>query len=189
MSTLITTTAQIGTIKDAGGNNTAMTIDSSGRVKRSVIPSWYCVRTPGTTHSISSSNSDIADWKTDSTGLGNPSFGPFVSGGVTLTSGKTITIPVTGLYHISWNLRVDNLGAGYWVYGYVYDVAKASGAQAAEAGISAIMSQAAANYYFNLGASATVQCTANQQLRVGVTGNTSGSMSYYQSNWSGHLVG
>jgi len=41
----------------------------------------------------------------------------------------------------------------------------------------------------NIGASATVQCTANQQLRVGVTGNTSGSMSYYQSNWSGHLIG
>ena len=31
MSTLITTTAQIGTIKDAGGNATAMTINSSGK--------------------------------------------------------------------------------------------------------------------------------------------------------------
>jgi hypothetical protein len=96
---------------------------------------------------------------------------------------------VAGLYHISWNLRVSNLGAGYWVYGYVYDVAKSSGANAAEAGLSAIMSQAAANYYFNVGASGTVQCTANQQLRVGVTGNTSGTMAYYQSNFSGHLVG
>ena len=32
MSTLITTTAQIGTIKDAGGNATAMTIASSGDI-------------------------------------------------------------------------------------------------------------------------------------------------------------
>lgn len=32
MSTLITTTAQIGTIKDAGGNNTAMTINNSGNI-------------------------------------------------------------------------------------------------------------------------------------------------------------
>ena len=32
MSTLITTTAQIGTLKDAGGNNTAMTIDNTGHV-------------------------------------------------------------------------------------------------------------------------------------------------------------
>ena len=31
MSTLITTTAQIGTIKDAGGNQNAISIDSSGR--------------------------------------------------------------------------------------------------------------------------------------------------------------
>ena len=32
MSTLITSTAQIGTIKDAGGNNNAMTIASDGKV-------------------------------------------------------------------------------------------------------------------------------------------------------------
>ena len=32
MSTLITTTAQIGTIKDAGGNQTAMTVDAAGNV-------------------------------------------------------------------------------------------------------------------------------------------------------------
>jgi len=38
MSTLITTTAQIGTIKDAGGNQTAMTIDSSGRVLMPEVP-------------------------------------------------------------------------------------------------------------------------------------------------------
>ena len=171
------------------GATDAMTIDSSGRVKRSVIPAWYCVRTPSTTHTISASNSDIADWKSDSSGLTDPSFSPYVSGGVTLTSGTTITIPVAGLYHISWNLRVDNLGAGYWVYGYVYDVTKSSGTPAAEAGLSAIQAQATANYLFTIGASGTVQCTANQQLRVGVFGNTSGSMSYYQSNFSGHLVG
>ena len=171
------------------GGTSALTVDTSGRVKRSVIPAWYCVRTPSTTHTISASNSDISDWKTDSSGLTSASFSPYVSGGVTLTSGKTITIPVAGLYHISWNLRVDSLGAGYWVYGYVYDVAKSSGVPAAEAGISAISSQATNNYYFNIAASGTVQCTANQQLRLGVTGNTSGSMSYYQSNWSGHLVG
>ena len=32
MSTLITSTAQIGTIKDAGGNATAMTVDTAGNV-------------------------------------------------------------------------------------------------------------------------------------------------------------
>ena len=182
----MTSILKVDSIQNAPGT-AAMTIDSSGRVKRSVIPAWYCVRTPGVTHTISSSNSDITDWKTDSSGLTDPSFPPFVSGGVTLTSGKTITIPVTGLYHISWNLRVDTLGNSYWVYGYVYDVTKSSGSNAAEAGISAIQSYNAS--YMNVGASATVQCTANQQLRVGVTGNTSGTMAYYQSNFSGHLIG
>ena len=32
MSTLVTTTAQIGTIKDAGGNANAMTINNAGNV-------------------------------------------------------------------------------------------------------------------------------------------------------------
>ena len=54
------------------GATDAMTIDSSGRVKRSVIPAWYCVRTPSTTHTISASNSDIADWKSDSSGKLTP---------------------------------------------------------------------------------------------------------------------
>ena len=184
----MTSILKVDSIAQSNGT-TAATIDSSGRVKRSVIPAWYCVRTPSTTHSISSSNSDIADWKSDSSGLTDPSFSPFVSGGVALTSGTTIKIPVAGLYHISWNLRVDSLGAGYWVYGYVYDVAKSSGANAAQAGLSAIQAQATNNYYFNIGASGAVQCTANQQLRVGVTGNTSGTMSYFQSNFSGHLIG
>lgn len=40
MSTLITTTAQIGTIKDAGGNNTAMTIDSTGRILTPARPAF-----------------------------------------------------------------------------------------------------------------------------------------------------
>lgn len=40
MSTLITTTAQIGTIKDAGNNATAMTIDSAGRVLQPAKPAF-----------------------------------------------------------------------------------------------------------------------------------------------------
>ena len=163
-------TLKVGTIQDHANSTTALTIDSSGRVKRSVIPAWYCVRTPGTTHNITAGNSDIADWKSDSTGLTNPSFPPYVSGGVTLTSNTTITIPIAGLYHISWNLRVDNLASRTWAYGYVYDVAKAAGVAAAEAGLSAIEVSSGTNYYFNISASGTVQCTANQQLRVGITG-------------------
>ena len=41
MSTLITSTAQIGTIKDAGGNQTAMTIDSSGRILTPQRPAFH----------------------------------------------------------------------------------------------------------------------------------------------------
>ena len=49
MSTLIATTVQSGTIKDAGGNTTAMTIDSSGRVLTPARPAFR-VKTNNSSH-------------------------------------------------------------------------------------------------------------------------------------------
>ena len=54
MSTLITSTAQIGTIKDAAGNATAMSIDSSGR------PSFAKAKTPSF-HVYKSDNLTVAN--------------------------------------------------------------------------------------------------------------------------------
>ena len=55
MSTLITTTAQIGTIKDAGGNATAMTIDSSGRILTTTArPHVFCQGFSSTSNNASS---------------------------------------------------------------------------------------------------------------------------------------
>ena len=51
MSTLVTTTAQIGTIKDAAGNATAMTIDSGGRT---VLTGQACVAVQCCNTSLSS---------------------------------------------------------------------------------------------------------------------------------------
>ena len=49
MSTLIANTVQSGTIKDAGGNTTAMTIDSSGRVLTPARPAFR-VKTNNASH-------------------------------------------------------------------------------------------------------------------------------------------
>ena len=104
MSTLITTTAQIGTIKDAGGNETAMTIDSSGRVSRSVIPAWRVGLTNVQTHSANSSF-DITFDKTSGDGQ-------FIQGGCSISSG-IVTVPITGIYQVSANIRMNNVNANY----------------------------------------------------------------------------
>jgi len=88
MSTLITTTAQIGTIKDAGGNNTAMTIDSAGRV---TLPQRVAFQgKKGDTGTLSAnSSSNITFNLTD---LAHAAW-----------NGTTFTAPVAGLYRLFIN--------------------------------------------------------------------------------------
>ena len=102
MSTLITTTAQIGTIKDSGGNATAMSIDSDGRV---TYPSRPFISFQGTRDA----NVDIAnDEIFGATNDGQAAFS--ISGsvgagsnGITYNSATGVfTVPVGGFYHIGF---------------------------------------------------------------------------------------
>ena len=104
MSTLIATTLQgINTIK-YDTSTTAMTIDSSGRVSRSVIPAWRVGLNSNQTHS-SNSSFDVTFDKTS--GDGN-----FIQGGCTISSG-IVTVPITGIYQVSANIRMNNVNANY----------------------------------------------------------------------------
>ena len=109
MSTLITTTAQIGTIKDAGGTS-AMTIDSSGRVFRSVIPHIFAVRR------------DASGGGYVTVGNGAKyEFNTMIEsgGGFALSSGM-VQIPVTGLYQFTatcLNNNVENNELSLFVTG------------------------------------------------------------------------
>ena len=96
MSTLITTTAQIGTIKDAGGNATAMTIDSTGRVLKPVIPHGQasCNVVTAATNKIQLTSSLIS------------------GGGLTIDqTNERMIVPVSGLYCIGFHHLVDNTTA------------------------------------------------------------------------------
>ncbi len=104
MSTLITTTVQgVQNIKyDA--STTAMTIDSSGRVSRSLIPAWRVTLQSDQNHSANSSF-DVTFDKTS--GDGN-----FIQGGCTISSG-IVTVPLTGIYQVSANIRMNNVNSNY----------------------------------------------------------------------------
>ena len=92
MSTLVTTTAQIGTIKDAGGNQTAMTIDSTGRVSRPVTPYIY-MRGNNAAEVTQKGTAEVyTDWAVEGSALGGMSYD---------SSNGRFSFPVNGIYQIS----------------------------------------------------------------------------------------
>ena len=67
MSTLVTTTAQIGTIKDAGGNATSMTIDNSGVITHAAGFNNYATASANNTTLIEPTLNGIPSWANEIT--------------------------------------------------------------------------------------------------------------------------
>ena len=102
MSTLITTTAQIGTIKDAGGNQNAISIDSSGRVTLPQRVAFVGKKTDTTTLN-SNTSTNVTFNITD---LAHASW-----------NGTTFTVPVAGLYRIFLNGHRQSTGTAAFELG------------------------------------------------------------------------
>ena len=96
MSTLITTTAQIGTIKDAGGNATAMTIASDGTVS---FPNKVYFYGQKAASQVLSRNVG-----TDITGFTNGEIDSHSA-----FNGSTFTVPSGqgGIYHIACSIEIN----------------------------------------------------------------------------------
>ena len=104
MSTLITTTAQIGTIKDAGGNQTAMSITSGGVVTMPKRVCWMFVMGSGS-FSFAAGETAKVPWSTEVVNIGGAWNG----------TNREFTAPVAGTYRISWGITVlDSSDARYW---------------------------------------------------------------------------
>jgi len=97
-------TLKVGTIQDHANSNTAISIDSSGRVTQPAKPAWRLQL--NNNQSISGSTSAVVTWDNSSTN------GNFIQGGCTLSSGA-ITVPVAGVYHINASVRFQNVGGIY----------------------------------------------------------------------------
>ena len=103
MSTLITNTIQGVQNVKYDSSTTAMTIDSTGRVSRPVLPAW---RLQLASAQNISTNSAVVTWDNSS------SAGCFIQGGCTL-SGGVVTVPVAGVYQINTSVRKQNINGSY----------------------------------------------------------------------------
>ena len=96
-------TLKVGTIQDHANSITAMTIDSSGRVSRPVLPAWRVQLASAQNISAASA---VVTWDNSS------SAGCFIQGGCTLSSG-VVTVPVAGVYQINATVRKQNINGTY----------------------------------------------------------------------------
>ena len=155
MSTLITSTAQIGTIKDAGGNETAMAIDSAGRVTQPAKPAWRI----GVGSNYNVSNGQAASTIINFNLTSDTTRRMFTQGGITVSSG-VVTVPVSGLYHVGSTVRFDAIGGGYAILSIRINNDTDSGT-----GTYNIKGTPDTNY-FSLTESTVFDLTANDQVKV-----------------------
>ena len=181
MSTLITSTAQIGTIKDAGGNETAMTIDSAGRVLKPVIPAWrVCLTASQTITTSGGSGTDILWNDTSSTDFN------FLVGGCTLSSG-VITVPVDGIYQCNAAVRFDNVGSSSYM---IMRILK-NNIQSAQQELYVINGNNHSTDYNGITGSDVFSCVAGDTLRVSAmtSADTNWEVNLNGSKFSGYLIG
>jgi len=95
------TSLNVPTIKDSSGTNTAMTIDSSGRILTPARPAFSC-RPNGAMNFITQ-----AGWKT--TVFQTVDFDI----GSNLNAGGYFVCPVTGIYQFNLHMRFDSVGTSY----------------------------------------------------------------------------
>ena len=98
MSTLITSTAQIGTIKAAGGNANAMTIDSTGRILTPSRPMFDVAKS--STQTTTSGQLLKVTWDTENYDIG----GNFAN--------DKFTAPVAGKYYMNALVTFYQMAAG-----------------------------------------------------------------------------
>lgn len=168
----MTSIIKVNNIQNSSGTS-ALTINSNGVVNRSVIPAWRI--------SLASSEGRAATTQSvigfDET-TGNDFF---LQGGCTLSSG-TITVPVTGIYHVTANIRVDSIGSGF-VTVRIRKNAQNAGSTYTIYGTASVLYQTyTPSETFSLSANDTIQVTASSSIDTAWTVNGT-------SSFSGHLVG
>ena len=171
---------KVNTIQDATNSNTAISVDSSGRVTQPVKPAWSVEGITGTL-----SNGSVLNWANTNNGSDILSF---VQGGVTWSgaSDYKITVPVTGVYMVNVGINCRSTSSS-----------NATTVQLVKNGTNIVSSGAGkedgeSNHFDYLSINFIFSLSANDYLQVK---NTGGSDLQFPNNsntggyFNGYLIG
>ena len=154
----------------------ALTVDASGRVFRSVIPSWRVKVTSAQEVDQNSSVTNVI-WNRTSGAKCHLD-------GVTLSSDGKITVPVAGLYQASAVLRLDSVSGQYIEMQICHET---TGGAITEMGYT--ISGVPGGNYENATNSVTDKCEANEKLFVRLFTADNDWRIQTTSEFSGYLIG
>ena len=162
------------------GNTSALTIDSNGVVTRPVVPAW---RATAIHDDRTSSGASPVTWSTTTDTNDNRRYrlGGVTLGGTSPTNHE-FTVPVTGLYQLNVNMRVDEVGTGY-----MYMLLQVNNSTTTDA--YSIIGTPSANYVtMNISDVYYIEANDTVQVQVGTSSDTSYEIDG-NSTFSGVLVG
>ena len=165
----------VQTIQHTNGTD-AMTIDSTGRVLTPARPAFrLCV---GSVQSVSSTDQTIITFADQGASLNN-----FIQGGISVSSGR-VTVPVAGVYSLSFALRVDGVGSGYALVRMLRNANNLGQA------VTYVIDGGPSSSYENFTANAVFKLDANDVVDVRINASTDSSYNVNdKSEFSGFLVG
>ena len=171
----MTSILKVSTLQDPTNSNTALQIDTSGRVTTPSVPAWRVSLNANQSVSVNG----YTQVQLDLTSTENC----FLNGGVTISSYEVVA-PVTGIYAVNSYVRLDGIGSGYAQLGILVNGIRSGVAD------TYVIDGDPATDYTSLTASDVFSVTANDTFRLEVYLSADQSYSINGNTvFSGHLVG
>jgi hypothetical protein len=166
----------VGTIKEATGTTTAMTIDSSGRILTPARPSFLC--RPSAALSQTTTGWRTLDFATVEHDIGS-----------NLHADGYFVAPVDGVYHFNYGARFDNVNSGYIILALDHSTTGSPSSSSALYLTSYAINGSPFSSYDTVNTSVTIQLSADDKVVPwAYAQDTSWSISVI-SQFSGFLVG
>ena len=165
---------KVNTIQDATNSNTAMSIDSTGRILTPARPSWFAY----TTSHVTSTGNIVFDTAVYNVGSHYD------------TSNGRFTAPLTGVYMIAFKCLITTPNNSTSVKLYIDGNQYAGTSQeAANMGTYGKLAGQSAGYYVGQGGTVLVQMTAGEYANMYATIAGDADLHSGYTSWAGCLLG